>query len=808
MHHEYATASLALVLAFAASSAPRAHAIQDLRGARHEHVYDGPPNLAEWAFIQDRPDGYLGTVKAARVLAVYMKTHLPDREGTFEAGANDAEHLWELANRGMKHLEEHGRLEGTRWNWPLYEPEPITGVPDNIWDERQYPPHFSPTAHDGRVHIGYARSGVLFHRNYKDFLRNAGAGGGIEVGGWDQSAGTGSGISYRAALENILEYYLAEDTHGEVTLPDYAGTPHDLIIWPTDTLTMPRKVAFGGRGQQNGIPTVIIELLEHAHADGIALDPDELRALEKIAIKGTWATLMAARVFDGDGNPGNDEPAYNGVKGDLAYWHGVTNANAVAQGDFNTPVVATFTAGRCEGLAGSVKHLLSVAAYFAKPDTADEPELIAACEEVAFEALETLESTYRMATAVKFSRFNAFSTANSIDGADEGICQGTAFSDPANARYWYDLTGESPGDDGMIRFGQGRGIAGPLWAMMMAAEYDQKWNDDFYSDGELGAAAKALVRGALFTHDVLFPVRDRHGNEGLYCPMKILSDSQASTPEEAASWSLNSCKGPYSAMVYLAVIWDRVLTHDSLFTDGFFQALHPDLSRDAFLTAMESDIAGILSHFHMLRMGIAEDGDTYSFWWNTQNGLPGERRVVLNSLVSPGSLSFGQAGPAIACVEVAELMRAHGRDPSAFEQTAIEILRFLDWAGEVDPQGRLGADGTGTTRWFCHLEQTKNLPGPEGGLPERPRLAKLGRDGGGLVLHWLPNPEPDVVGYHVFRSQAPGGPYTRLNGALVPGLTYSDDSVSSGTAYSYVISAVDGNTNEGSFSNELTASAP
>ncbi|MAF67157.1 MAG: hypothetical protein CMJ84_16060 [Planctomycetes bacterium] len=808
MSHADATIPLALALIVAASSAPWAHASQDLRGPQHEHVYDGPPNLAEWTYIQDRPDGYLGTVKAARNLAVYMKTHLPDSEGSFEAGVNDADHLWELSRKGMKHLEEHGRLEGTRWNWPLYEPEPITGVPENIWDERQYPPHFSPTAYDGRVHIGYARSGVLFHRNYKDFLRNAGADEALEVGGWNPSAGTGSGTTYRAALENIIAYYLADDTHGEITLPDYSGTERDLIIWPTETGSSPLTVAFGGRGQQNGIPTVIVELLEHTRADGFVIGSDDLASLEKIVAKGTWATVLAARIFDGDGNPANDTPAYNGVKGDLAYWHGVTNGSAIAQGNFNVPVAAAFQSGRCVGLAGATKHLLSVATYFQKPDTADKPELVAACEEVAFDMLETLESTYRMATADKFTQFNAFSTAHSIDGADGGICLGTAFSDPANARYWYDPTGQNPTDDGLVRFGQGRGIAGPLWAMMEAAEYDQKWNDAFYSDGELGAVAKALIRGALFTHDVLFPVQDRHGNVGLYCPMKIISDTQASTPDEAASWSLNSCKGPYSAMVYLAVIWDQVLTYDKLFTDDFFHALHPDLSRDAFLAAMESDIDGILSHFHMLRTGIAEGGETYSFWWNTQNGLPGERRVVTNSLVSPGSLSFGQAGPAVACVEVAELMRKHGRDPSPFEETAIELLHFLDWAGEVNPQGRMGADGTGTTRWFCHLEQTKDLPGPNGGLPERPRLAKLGRNGGSLVLHWSPNPEPNVLGYHVFRSQTSGGPYTRVNGALVAGLTYSDGSVTSGTAYSYVITAVDENTNEGDFSNELTALAP
>lgn len=65
-----------------------------------------------------------------------------------------------------------------------------------------------------------------------------------------------------------------------------------------------------------------------------------------------------------------------------------------------------------------------------------------------------------------------------------------------------------------------------------------------------------------------------------------------------------------------------------------------------------------------------------------------------------------------------------------------------------------------------------------------------------------------VVGYNIYRGGQTGGPYTRLNASVQPGLTYSDTAVQAGVTYFYVVTAVDGNSVESTFSNESAALIP
>ncbi len=772
-----------------------------------EHTYQGPPNLALWTYIQDRPDGYLGSVKAARTLAVYLNKHHPNHEGTFEAGVADAEYLWLLSRQGMKHLEEYGRLGGTQWNWPLYEPQPRTGLTENVWEEGDDPLNSSPSTYDGRFHLGYARSGVLFYRNYVDFFRHAGLGSGVSpaVTGWNKRAGTGSGVSYSTAMSNILAYYLDANTHGQVTLTDYSGTARTLLLWPSDSVSSPLQILFGGRTQQNGIPTVLVDYLSKADKDGHLVEPSVRGALEETIEKGTWATVLAARVFDGDGDPSNDAPAYNGNRGDEAYWHDSTDAGEILKGNFNVPVNSSFQAGRCVGLAGAAQHLLEVAAYFRRPTSGSKPELVAACEEVVYDILETLQNNYRLADPDDFQAFAKFSTRYSIGGADQGIGQGGPFSDPANARYWFDIQGNTPADHGTLRLGQGRGIAGPLWLLLGACQYEDRYGAGLLTKKEQAEALEFIVRGSLFMHDVMFPVADRHGRVAAWCPITVASDSQVAQGALPVCWSLNSCKGPYSTMVYLASVWELVLDDPSLFSDTFFRTLHAQLTRQSYLKTVRADVDGILNHLNMLQTRVRSGDQVYGFWWNTQNGLPGENQEVYNSLVSPGSLSFGQAGPAIACIKVAEILRRHDEDPGPFETVAIEVLRFLDWAAEVNPEGRLGSDQSGTVRWFCHLERTKNLPGPHGGIPRAPVIEQVRQDQGSLILSWRAQASDErITGYHVFRSTDTRGPFLPLTHSPIKGMGWVDDQVTAGVRYYYRITAVDENTNEGPFSKSVS----
>lgn len=65
-----------------------------------------------------------------------------------------------------------------------------------------------------------------------------------------------------------------------------------------------------------------------------------------------------------------------------------------------------------------------------------------------------------------------------------------------------------------------------------------------------------------------------------------------------------------------------------------------------------------------------------------------------------------------------------------------------------------------------------------------------------------------VVGYNIYRASQSGGPYIQVNTSLQPSTTYSDNNVQSGATYFYVVTAVDGSSQESGFSNESQAVIP
>jgi len=69
-----------------------------------------------------------------------------------------------------------------------------------------------------------------------------------------------------------------------------------------------------------------------------------------------------------------------------------------------------------------------------------------------------------------------------------------------------------------------------------------------------------------------------------------------------------------------------------------------------------------------------------------------------------------------------------------------------------------------------------------------PRALSAVAAGGGVTLNWQASAET-VLGYHVYRSASPGGPFARLTGSLVTGNTFTDTTVSSNT-YTFMARAV------------------
>jgi fibronectin type 3 domain-containing protein len=74
-------------------------------------------------------------------------------------------------------------------------------------------------------------------------------------------------------------------------------------------------------------------------------------------------------------------------------------------------------------------------------------------------------------------------------------------------------------------------------------------------------------------------------------------------------------------------------------------------------------------------------------------------------------------------------------------------------------------------------------------------------------LSWSPSTST-VVGYNLYRGTVSGGPYSLLNGSLIPSTTYLDTGVQAGSTYFYVATAVDSSNVESPYSNQISALVP
>jgi hypothetical protein len=74
-------------------------------------------------------------------------------------------------------------------------------------------------------------------------------------------------------------------------------------------------------------------------------------------------------------------------------------------------------------------------------------------------------------------------------------------------------------------------------------------------------------------------------------------------------------------------------------------------------------------------------------------------------------------------------------------------------------------------------------------------------------LSWNPSHDP-VIGYNVYRGGTKGGPYKKINSVLNASTNYTDSTVNAGTTYYYVVTAVNAEDQESSYSNEVRAVIP
>ncbi len=92
------------------------------------------------------------------------------------------------------------------------------------------------------------------------------------------------------------------------------------------------------------------------------------------------------------------------------------------------------------------------------------------------------------------------------------------------------------------------------------------------------------------------------------------------------------------------------------------------------------------------------------------------------------------------------------------------------------------------------------LPAFDATPPTHPTTLNATADDLAISLDWSDNTEPDLAGYNVLRSTVAGGPYLKINDALVATSDFDDTGLSNGVPYYYVVVAVDnaGNVSESS----------
>jgi fibronectin type 3 domain-containing protein len=77
-----------------------------------------------------------------------------------------------------------------------------------------------------------------------------------------------------------------------------------------------------------------------------------------------------------------------------------------------------------------------------------------------------------------------------------------------------------------------------------------------------------------------------------------------------------------------------------------------------------------------------------------------------------------------------------------------------------------------------------------------------------VLLTWTPSPSPAATGYNIYRSNASGTGFSKINSTPVSALTYSDGTVVDGLTYYYTTTAVDLSGDESTYSEQIQIVIP
>jgi hypothetical protein len=77
-----------------------------------------------------------------------------------------------------------------------------------------------------------------------------------------------------------------------------------------------------------------------------------------------------------------------------------------------------------------------------------------------------------------------------------------------------------------------------------------------------------------------------------------------------------------------------------------------------------------------------------------------------------------------------------------------------------------------------------------------------------VTLSWNPSTSQDVIGYNVYRGNQSGGPYSLINSSPDSNAIATDDHVSAGQTYYYVVTTVSSDSQESVYSNQAGVVIP
>jgi hypothetical protein len=185
---------------------------------------------------------------------------------------------------------------------------------------------------------------------------------------------------------------------------------------------------------------------------------------------------------------------------------------------------------------------------------------------------------------------------------------------------------------------------------------------------------------------------------------------------------------------------------------------------------------------------------------------------TLQLSVSPSSLSFGSETVGTSGSQTIAISNS-GNSSVSVSQIAVSGAAY-SVTGVALPLSLSAGQSSSFAVVFAPTS-TGSLPGSisiVSTAANSPTTIALSGSGAQAVSHYVSLSWSDattgLAGYNLYRGTTSGGPYAKINSALVPTAAYTDSAVQSGATYYYVSTAVDSTGVESTYSNEAAAVIP